>query len=55
MIRNQDFRGEAADAEQGDVNKHRAADDQPQRVAHGGDVGGDIERIGDQEKPDDAV
>ena len=26
--------------------------DQPERVAHGRDIGRDIERIGDEQKPD---
>ena len=39
----------------GDVDEHRAADDQPQRFAHGRDVGGEIERVGDEQEPDDAV
>jgi hypothetical protein len=55
MIRNQDLGGEAADAERRDVEQYRAADDQPQRVAHRCDVGGDVERIGNEQKPHQGV
>ena len=51
MIRNQDLGSEAADAKHRDVEQHRAADDQPQCVAHRGDVGGDVERIGNEQEP----
>ena len=55
MIRNQDLGGKAADAEHRDVEKLRATDDQPQRIAHRRDVGGDVERIGNEQKPHQSV
>ena len=39
----------------GDVDEHRAADDQPQRFAHRRDVGGDIERVGDEQESNQDV
>jgi hypothetical protein len=55
VVRDEDFRREAADAEQGDIEQRGATDQKAERIAHGRDIGGDIERVRNQQKPDHGI
>jgi len=46
---------QASEPERRDVEQHRAADHEPQRVTHGCDVGCNIQCVGGEQKSNDAV
>ena len=45
-----DLGDEADDAEDDRENQRRAAGDQPHRFAHGGEIGGDVDGVGDHQQ-----
>ena len=55
FVGDEDLEGGAEDAEEDDIKQVRAADQEGERIAHGAEVGADIDRVGDQEKGDDAL
>ena len=54
-VRQEDLQQQANGAERDRVHMRRTADDEAQGIAHCGDVGGDVDRVGDDEQSDDTV
>ena len=55
LVGQENLQQQASDADHDRVHMRRSADDQLQRLAHRGDVGGDVDGVGDDQQRDDAV